>query len=127
MGIPVIVAGEAWIRGKGFSIDVSSPEDYFAVLDKLPLPAGLSAEQLQRARKYAYHFFFRRMIELPFVVTTKKHKLTSELASLKQLAPGGFPGLDVICEGILKNNPFIIDAAPQKSSAFDPITRLPKG
>ena len=42
-GIPVIVAGEAWIRNKGLTCDASSPEEYFRILDGLPFPAGLDA------------------------------------------------------------------------------------
>ena len=33
VGIPTIVAGEAWIRNKGLTLDASSPEDYFQILD----------------------------------------------------------------------------------------------
>ncbi|HYD73442.1 MAG TPA: capsular biosynthesis protein, partial [Candidatus Binatia bacterium] len=36
IGIPVIVAGEAWVRGKGFTHDATSPEDYEAKLGQLP-------------------------------------------------------------------------------------------
>lgn len=109
MGIPVIVAGEAWIRGKGFSIDVSSPEEYFRVLDRLPLAYGLTSEQLMRARKYAYHFFFRRMIELPFLMPLRKHKIGLRLNRLKQLGQGVYPGLDVICNGILDGSHFVAE------------------
>ena len=30
VGLPVIVAGEAWIRNKGLTHDASSPEEYLA-------------------------------------------------------------------------------------------------
>ena len=36
VGLPVIVAGEAWIRNKGLTHDASSPEEYFRLLDQLP-------------------------------------------------------------------------------------------
>jgi len=111
LGIPVIVAGEAWIRGKGFSLDASSPDDYFRILDRLPLSGPLSADQLRRARKYAYHFFFRRMIPVPFVEQSEKggpFKLSC--GSLKDLLPGRLKGLDVICNGILKGAPFTYPA-----------------
>ncbi|MGE5340723.1 MAG: capsule biosynthesis protein [Candidatus Omnitrophota bacterium] len=107
MGIPVIVAGEAWIRNKGFSRDASSPAEYFAILDQLPFPGRLKDEQVERARKYAYHFFFRRMIDVPFVVNVKKFKFALNLASIRELLPGVNPGVDVICEGILEKTPFI--------------------
>ena len=112
MGVPVIVAGEAWIRNKGFSLDASSPEDYFKILDDLPLAHPLLAYQISSARKYAFHIFFRRMIPLPFVMTEKEHGSTLKLnlPSLDHLLPGKYPGLDVICNGILTGSPFIYPA-----------------
>lgn len=110
MGIPVIVAGEAWIRNKGFSLDASSVEEYFQILDRLPLTAKLDADQLQRAKKYAFHFFFRRMIPIPFIISPEKYKFALKVDALSQLMPGKYPGLDVICNGILKGTPFIYPA-----------------
>ena len=110
MGVPVIVAGEAWVRGKGFAIDVSDPAHYFQVLDGLPLTKGMTAAQKALADKYAYHFFFRRMIPLPFIHVQKSGHFKTDITSPQQLAPGCFPGLDVICEGILTGAPFIYPA-----------------
>jgi hypothetical protein len=112
LGIPVIVAGEAWIRGKGLTMDASSPEEYFRLLDRLPLSQRLNAQVTQRARKYAYHFFFRRMIPLPFMIPRPgdwpPYRLV--LTSLENLQPGKSPSLDVICDGILTGNEFIYPA-----------------
>jgi predicted nucleic acid-binding protein len=110
MGVPVIVAGEAWIRGKGIAIEPASRDEYFAALDRLPLGGRLSAEQVRRARKYAYHFFFRRMIPLEFTVATggwPPYRLS--LDGLAALAPGGSGGMDVICRGILAGSEFEYD------------------
>ena len=52
-GLPVIVAGEAWVRGKGFTQDVNTPAEYLAALARLPRGERLSAAALERARKYA--------------------------------------------------------------------------
>lgn len=106
MGIPVIVTGEAWIRGKGFSLDATNATDYYQLLDKLPLAQGLTAQELESARKYAFHFFFRRMIPLPFI----ENESLIDLGSLDDLRPGRFLGLDVICSGILQGTPFIFPA-----------------
>jgi len=57
VGIPVIVAGEAWIRNKGVTTDATSPESYRHILDSLPINARLDDATSIRARKYAYHFF----------------------------------------------------------------------
>lgn len=119
MGIPVIVAGEAWIRNKGVTLDATSAADYFALLEDLPLGRMLEPEILERARKYAYHFFFRRMIPLdfmhprpdwpPFAVALEQ--------GLSQLLPGRSLGLDVICDGILKGSSFVFPAEAQHRSA----------
>lgn len=110
MGIPVIVAGEAWIRNKGLTMDASSESDYFKILDGLPLKEKLPDSQIRRARKYAYHFFFRRMIPLEFMELRKgwpPYKIHETLGP-EDLMPGRSPGLDAICEGILQRGDFIL-------------------
>lgn len=60
-GIPVVVAGQTHYRGRGFTLDPGSWEDYFQKLDSLfSQPAGgrLSREQVNLAWQYAYRFFF---------------------------------------------------------------------
>ncbi|MEQ1572673.1 MAG: capsule biosynthesis protein [Vicinamibacterales bacterium] len=109
VGLPVIVAGEAWIRNKGITHDASSPEEYFRILDRLPFTERLGAEKLARARRYAYHFFFNRMIPLPFVEPKAGYPLYRlKLDSLEQLLPGASQGLDTICDGILGGTPFVL-------------------
>jgi hypothetical protein len=111
MGIPTIVAGEAWIRNKGITIDASSRAEYFEILDGLPFSDRMPAELTQRARKYAYHFFFRRMIPVPLMRESKGSSVYElDLESISQLLPGKHPGLDVICDGILKGTEFVYDA-----------------
>jgi hypothetical protein len=110
VGIPVIVAGEAWIRGKGFSLDAASPEEYYGFLDRLPFTERMRPEEILRARKYAFHFFFRRMIPLPFIEQADKFVFRITLAHPEDLAAGRHPGLDVICEGILKGGSFMYPA-----------------
>jgi len=108
LGTPVIVAGEAWIRNKGISLDVNSPYEYFQLLDRLPLARLLGEAAQVRARKYAYHFFFRRMIPLAFMEPQPgwpPYKVG--IHSLRELLPGRDKGLDVICDGILKGTGFV--------------------
>ncbi len=113
MGVPVIVAGEAWIRNKGLTTDVSSDAEYFAALDRLPLaPDPGREDKAAQARRYAYHFFLRRMIPLKCVAPTGEKGAPFRLAveTLEDLLPGRDEGLDVICDGILTGAPFVFKA-----------------
>lgn len=60
-GIPVISCGQTHYRGRGFTIDPNTWDEYFATLENfLPnLPRHrLSEEQVAKAWNYAYRFFF---------------------------------------------------------------------
>jgi len=103
-GKPVIVAGEAWIKNKNISYDPTSEIEYFQLLDKLPFISMLSEEKIIRAKKYAYYFYFNRMIHLSCL---SKEDDSFRLNSLEDLLPGVDPGLDVICKSILKKLPFL--------------------
>jgi hypothetical protein len=111
MGIPVIVAGEAWIRNKNITLDATSAAEYFEYLNQSPFSEPLSEKKIQRARKYAYHFFFRRMIPLEMMAEAKnasEYKL--DRFSLEDVMPGKSRGLDIICQGILEGSEFIYPA-----------------
>ena len=109
VGLPVIVAGEAWIRNKGLTHDATSPAEYFHLLEQLPFRERLSPKQLERARRYAYHFFFNRMIPLPFIQPKAGYPIFRlQLDRLQNLMPGASEGLDTICEGILGGTPFML-------------------
>lgn len=75
-GLPVIVCGNGPIRNKKIAIDVSSENEYKKVLDNLPFKEKLKGEKLERAKKYAYHFFFRKTIQVKSLYE-KKHKYPS--------------------------------------------------
>jgi hypothetical protein len=120
IGIPVIVAGEAWIRNKGITLDAASVAGYFELLERLPLPSAMPEEQIHRARRYAFHFFFRRMIPLEFMLPSKEDvPYRVSLRSVHELAPGRSRGLDVICNGILQNLPFTFPAETGATAAAD--------
>jgi len=111
-GLPVIVGGEAWIRNKGITADARSSQEYYELLDQLPGQGTLPPATVARARRYAYHFFFRRMIPLNTITATtglaaaRLLNYRLNVAHIDELRPGRDPGLDVICDGILKSTPF---------------------
>lgn len=110
-GVPLIVAGETLSRGKGFSYDVETKEEYFDLLDRvLDLPRN-SPEMTARARKFAYHLFFRRMIDFPFFYTDPMKIKGGELCfqDLDALLPGKNNNLDAVCDGILNGSHFVVD------------------
>lgn len=115
-GLPVIVAGEAWIRGKGISMDAASEADYFRLLDGLPLSYRLNEEQRERALQYAYHFFFRRMIPLECVKEKRSWPpFGVDVDDVGDLLPGKSVGLDLVCQGILDGTPFVYPAEQLRS------------
>jgi hypothetical protein len=117
-GVPVIVAGEAWLRGKGVSVDVSSVEEYHRVLARLPFGSRLDEATTRRARQYAYHFLFRRMIPIEFMEPTGSDPVcTNVLKRPEGLLPGNDPGLDVVIDGIVSGAPFVFPADTQRRVA----------
>lgn len=109
--IPVIVAGEAWVRNKGITVDVKSEEEYYERLMQLPFDRKMDEEQTERAKKYAYHFFFKRMIPVKCMSSSNKEQPYEFSGSILDLKVGGDPGLDVICDGILYEKPFVYNGS----------------
>ena len=66
LGVPVIVCGEGFIRNKKIAIDVISKEHYTKVMKELPLK-NYQVDTL-RAKNYAYHFLFRRMVTVESII-----------------------------------------------------------
>jgi hypothetical protein len=60
-GVPVISCGDTHYRSRGFTLDPSSWDEYFSMLEKVlaDLPGHrLTEEQTAKAWNYAYRFFF---------------------------------------------------------------------
>ncbi len=68
-GVPVILAGQTHYRGRGFTYEPTTYDEYFALLDRLltNLPAyRLTPEQVETAWNYAYRFFFDFPMAFPW-------------------------------------------------------------
>ncbi|MFA5292223.1 MAG: hypothetical protein WC496_04220 [Phycisphaerae bacterium] len=111
-GIPVIVGGEAFYRGKGFTYDADSKAEYFSLLDNLSNLKKNSPELIEKARKYAYYYFFRRFIPFNYTINrTWNNVVGINIKNLDELRSGRNKYLDLICAGILENKPFVIDTS----------------
>jgi hypothetical protein len=99
-GKPVVVAGETHYRGKGFTVDPGSPQEFRdTVVGLLDRPDAYRPD-IEMARRYAYFLFFRLPVGTPGV---EEHVLglARITAEPDDLAPGADAGLDRICDGIL--------------------------
>ena len=122
VGIPVVVAGEAWIKNKGLTLDASTPEQYFRILEGLPLRKRLDPQVIEEAQKYAYHFFFRRMMPLPFLEKVSSNLFFApNIASVDDLAEGRSTALDILCDAVLDGRPFVYPAERLGVHDLDPI------
>lgn len=120
MGLPVIIAGQAWIKNKGIGVDVSNPTEYESALNKLPFGKRLDQEQWQRALKYAYHYYLRLMIPIGVIdpVPYENAPYVIKHLPLTGFDRGADVGLDIICDGILNGSEYIFpmenqDLAPK--------------
>jgi hypothetical protein len=107
MGQPVVIAGDALYSNKGFGIQPAGREEYLGVLDRLAEIGPLDQQTLERVRRYAYHFFFRRWLQLPLPYGFEEDPMSKSLADL---LPGKSEGLDRACQGILFGTPFHVGA-----------------
>jgi len=103
--IPIVVAGEAHYRDKGFTYDASDKNDYRNLLlgdTKLKL----TAEQYNIAKVYAYYYFIKSFI--PFDVLYYKNYLNHgwKIKSFEEFAEGKNKYIDHISNYIVNGGVF---------------------
>ncbi len=104
MGKTVVVAGQVHYRGKGFTIDTHSQEDYFNSIETI---LNKSSEELtvdvDLARKYAFLLFNRHMIDFSSLIDQyHSSKLRLSFDDLNTLKKGNIDELDSICDFIIQ-------------------------
>lgn len=102
-GKRVAVAGDTHYRGRGFTIDLTKPDDLARVMGLQTTPP--SADEVEMAIRYAHMFFFRAMIPLP-LLESQDNKVRQFPRSAAALAPEADPYLDWICARILDGGHF---------------------
>lgn len=111
-GVPVIACGEAWIKGKSISFDPESVEEYATLLRSPSLE--MTADMKRRAVRFAYHFFERVALELPFLRSTKGDLvLEIDEANIGAVTDGENPMLERICSEIEMDTGMFIGGIPK--------------
>lgn len=115
MRIPTVVAGYPFYAGKGFGMEPKDQEAYFRIVTHPEDVQPISDDELERARRWAYYLFFRRMLILPDIVQNARIGLP-RIRELGDLAEGRYAGLDTFCGGILSGTPFETEDAASLES-----------
>jgi hypothetical protein len=105
-GKPVVVAGDAHYAKKGFTLDVTSVEEFVETTCKVLDDPCSYKPDVPAARRYAYAFFFTAMIPFPLANEPLPGLVHLEARHRVDLLPGADPGIDRICDGILGDTDF---------------------
>jgi hypothetical protein len=109
LGLNIICAGESYIRNKGITNDPKNLNSYFDMLHNLPFKGKKSEAQLDRAKKYAYHYFFRRSIQIQSLnsLQGKWPPFYINQESVEKIISGKDLGMKLVCDSIINKKPFI--------------------
>lgn len=108
MGKQVLIGGDAFYQNKKFGIQPENKEQYWEVFNNLDKIGTVQGEELERVRKYAYHFFYRRTLEIPSLYKNTSDTIT--ISDLSMLQPGKNKEVDRMCDSIITGRPFHINA-----------------
>lgn len=108
-GIRPWIAGAVTYRGKGFTLDIEDAGHLYALLDAAAFDTRLPPGEVELARRFAYLWFFRYEARMPLLLP-RSRRFT--LDSFHQLAPGGDPAIDRLCEAFVTGAPFVDIGSP---------------
>jgi hypothetical protein len=107
--VPLVVAGDAHYRGKGFTYDPVSVADFDRTVTGLVEgSAAGNGHSATLAKKYAHLFFLRRTFPASVVEEPVYAQGRLAYSVLDELNVGRNRTLDVICDGILTGSEFVI-------------------
>jgi hypothetical protein len=115
-GKPVLLSGIPHYRGKGFTTDVTSVEEY-NILIRQWADFGFESQPATRelARRYFHLFFLRHHITMNWTTNPLEPPFKLKINNLSNLLPGGNASLDVVCSGILNGHEILL---PRRTSEF---------
>jgi hypothetical protein len=107
-GIPVVVGARTHYRGLGFTIDPTTPDEYWAAVDRLvgsTVPGEVDRMTRLLARRYAHAFFFSFHRRLGGVHEEGHSRPRVLVRSAADLEAGRDPSLDLIVSDVLGTAP----------------------
>lgn len=110
-GKPVVNVGGGQHAGRGFSIDAHTQAEYFETLTDICAGRVSPTGQRELARRYAYAAFFRSILPIRHYTAVFPNITSLNLDTLNDLATGCDPTMDVICRGVLLDEPFCGEAS----------------
>jgi hypothetical protein len=107
-GKPVILTADNHYRGKGFTIDISTEEEFYASIENI-LNYGESQQNVEDrtrlTRKYWLLYNFHGFVDLGLFEDGWVKPAQLEFTSLEDFLPGKNEKLDYICDSILNGEP----------------------
>ena len=106
-GTPCIIVSSSTYRGKGFTVDASTPQEYFGMLEHPPKPDPVVMVEL--ARRFTYLLFERFQLPFPYLFETRHGDVRAwTFDDVDELFRRG--SMQLICEAIEQQTEFFLPA-----------------
>lgn len=98
------VAARPYYSGKGFTLDLKSPQHMYDLLDSNLFENNLTPQQIELAQRFAHIVRFRRVFPFPYI---DGFSGTFTPSGQDAFAPGTNPIIDNVCNYLLTGEPFL--------------------